>query len=110
MPTVFTEVIAAPPVPEPAEKIWTRAECERLDESGFFLGQRYELVQGRLINTMGQKRPHSNALRSMVILLDGIFGPLALQSRVPIDVAPSDNPINEPEPDVVVLKGDFRRI
>jgi hypothetical protein len=32
------------------------------------------------------------------------FGPLFVNPEAPIDVAPEDNPTNEPEPDIIVLK------
>ena len=36
-----------------------------------------------------------------------IFGRRMTNQGTPIDVAPEDNPANEPEPDLIVLKRDF---
>jgi len=33
-----------------------------------------------------------------------VFGPRRIETEVAIDVAPEDNPTNEPEPDIIVLK------
>jgi Uma2 family endonuclease len=37
----------------------------------------------------------------------GIFGETFINAGAPIDVAPEDNPMNEPEPDLIVLKRSF---
>jgi Uma2 family endonuclease len=65
--------------------------------------QRLELVEGELISKMGKKRPHVNALIFMQEWLIGIFGAKFVNPEAPIDVAPEDNPTNEPEPDIIVL-------
>ena len=38
---------------QPQRKVWTREEVARLGE--MFAGQRYELIEGDLINKMGPK-------------------------------------------------------
>jgi Uma2 family endonuclease len=52
---------------------------------------------------MGKKRPHVNALVAVQAWLVRTFGELYVNPEAPIDVAPEDNPTNEPEPDLVVL-------
>ena len=94
----------------PPRKKWTRAECEFLDTHGLMQGQRYELIEGELIDKMGMGKLHRLALALVIDCLFEIFGRLRVQSQVPIDVSPEDNPTNEPQPDVVVYRGDVREI
>src|SRR5690242_20722929 len=47
-----------PAVKDAPRKSWTREEVEAFERAGLFVGQRYELVEGELINKMGQKKPH----------------------------------------------------
>jgi Uma2 family endonuclease len=92
------------PVPtDPPRKRWTRAECAALESSGLWDQQRLELVDGELISKMGKKRPHVNALVAVQAWLVRTFGEQFVNPEAPIDVAPEDNPTNEPEPDLVVL-------
>ncbi len=65
--------------------------------------QRLELVDGELISKMGKKRPHVNALVAVQAWLVRTFGEQFVNPEAPIDVAPEDDPTNEPEPDLVVL-------
>jgi Uma2 family endonuclease len=88
---------------DPPRKLWTRAECTTLEASGLWDQQRLELVQGELISKMGKKRPHVNALVAVQAWLVRSFGEQFVNPEAPIDVAPEDNPTNEPEPDLVVL-------
>jgi len=74
-----------------------------LESSGLWDQQRLELVHGELISKMGKKRPHVNALVAVQAWLVRIFGEQFVNPEAPIDVAPEDNPTNEPEPDLVVL-------
>ena len=66
-----------------------------------------ELVEGELISKMGKKRPHVNALTLVQGWLVQVFGFQFVNAEAPIDVAPEDNPTNEPEPDLIVLKEDL---
>ena len=52
---------------------------------------------------MGLKRPHTIALTSVWGSLGQIFGGQPINTNATIDVAPEDNPANEPEPDLIVL-------
>ena len=74
MPTVLTEIPAAPPPPQPRRKVWTRAECERLEALGAFEGEHLELVQGELIDKIGKNRPHVIILNRLRGWLVNIFG------------------------------------
>ena len=73
--------------------------------SGLFAGQRIELIDGDLIEKMGQKPPHAQAIRLLNKFLLGVFGAERVQVQLPVDVAPEDQERNEPEPDLAVLAG-----
>jgi Uma2 family endonuclease len=62
-----------------------------------------ELIEGELINKMGKKRPHTNVMVALHLWLIRVFGGEYVNQEASIDVAPEDNPINEPQPDLVVL-------
>ena len=55
---------------------------------------------------MGKKRPHVSSFTVLQAWLMQVFGWRFVNSEAPIDVAPEDNPTNEPEPDVIVLQQD----
>jgi Uma2 family endonuclease len=104
MPTAVTEAPYRPVHAEPIRKRWTRAECEPLETAGLLDQQNLELVDGELISKMGKNRPHTNALTFIHLWLNRIFGGEFVNSETPIDVKPEDNPTNEPQPDLIVLK------
>ena len=95
MPTTLT---ATP------RKLWTRNQCEQLEQAGLLDQQRLELVDGELINKMGKNRPHVITLVWMMKWLNQVFGADFVNPECSIDVAPEDNPTNEPQPDLVVFK------
>jgi Uma2 family endonuclease len=101
MPTAVTEL---PPVSEPRRKVWTRAEVDALTSIGLFDQQKFELVEGELINTMGKRPAHVASLLFLRDWLAAIFGLPFVRHESPINVAPEDNAINEPEPDVILAK------
>jgi Uma2 family endonuclease len=107
MPTALTQTPPRPAPPEPPRKRWTRSEYVALESVGVFERQRLELVEGELIDKMGKKRPHVDAVALMVGWAIQAFGVRFVNSEAPIDVAPEDNPTNEPEPDLIVLKENY---
>jgi Uma2 family endonuclease len=107
MPTLLVEPPSRPLPPEPPRKRWTRAELAVLEGTGVLDQEHLELVDGDLINKMGKKRPHVNSLSLIYPCLIEVFGKQFINLNAPIDVAPEDNPTNEPEPDVIVLKRDL---
>jgi Uma2 family endonuclease len=102
MPTIVTDAPTQSTPLEVPRKKWTRAECEALASCGLWDQQKLELITGELITKMGKKRPHSNVFALLNVWLVGVFGSL-VNPETPIDVAPEDNPTNEPEPDFIVL-------
>jgi len=108
MPTAITEAPYHVAAAEPPRKRWTRAECEVLETTGLLNDQKLELVDGELINKMGKNRPHINVLAFVQEWLIEVFGKGVVNVETPIDVAPEDNPTNEPQPDIVVLKRPSR--
>jgi len=106
MPTTFTE-IPSPPAPlSPPRKRWTRTECAAIETLGLWDQERLELVEGELISKIGKRRPHVNASTLLMGWLVQVFGCQFVNPGAPVDVAPEDNPTNEPEPDLIVLKRD----
>ena len=103
VPTLVTHRPYRPVPTDPPRKLWTRVECATLEASGVWEQQRLELVRGELISKTGKKRPHVNALVAVQAWLVRSFGEQFVNPEAPIDVAPEDNPTNEPEPDLVVL-------
>lgn len=85
-------------------KTWTRQEIGLLDAAGVFEGQRFELIEGELIDKMGKKRQHVIATMLTARALRRIFAEEYVETEGPIDVAAEDNARNEPEPDVTVLR------
>jgi Uma2 family endonuclease len=107
MPASLTER-PSPPIPQnPPRKRWTRAECKTLEAAGIFDQQSVELVEGELIDKMGKKRPHVDAASLFHGSLIPLFGPRRVNHAAPIDVAPEDNPTNQPVPDLIVLTREY---
>jgi len=87
-------------------KRFTRDEVERWEKAGVFEGQRYELIDGDLIDKMGQNPPHAQAIRRSRIALGRVLNPDLIQVQVPIEVAVDDHESNLPQPDLYVLRED----
>jgi Uma2 family endonuclease len=93
-------------VQNPPRKRWTRAQCEKLEAAGIDL-QHVELIDGELIVKMSKNPPHVDAAALLLGWLIQVFGARFVNHEAPIDVAPEDNPTNEPVPDMLVLKRKF---
>jgi Uma2 family endonuclease len=87
----------------PARKRFTREEIDRLAETGVFTGQRYELIDGDLIDKMGQNPPHSSAIQLLLECLARFFAVGVIRVQHPMEAAPGDRERSLPEPDVAVL-------
>jgi Uma2 family endonuclease len=57
-----------------------------------------------LISRIGKNRPHVNAAMALMLRLMDACGRDRVDQEAPIDVAPGDNQINEPTPDLIVLR------
>jgi Uma2 family endonuclease len=89
--------------PPPPRKRFTRAEVQEMLEAGLFADQRCELIDGDLIDKMGQNPPHAVAIRRIKVVLTGIFGAEKILVQAPIEVAAAEQKWTWPEPDVAVL-------
>ena len=87
----------------PRRKRFTRADVEKMLDSGLFHGQSFELVNGDLIDKIGQKPSHATAIHRLMICLAEIFGLERVRVRLPIEVSNADRDVSWPEPDVAVL-------
>jgi len=84
-------------------KRFTREEFDRLIETGFFEGRRYELIDGDLIDKMGQNPPHAFAIQLALIWLGGFFNLNRIRVQLSIEASPTDRERSVPEPDLAVL-------
>jgi Uma2 family endonuclease len=84
-------------------KVWTREDAAKL--SDMFPGQRYELIEGDLINKMGQKPPHAYVIAVLTSILSLAF-PHRVRIQSPIVLPEPEGVWSEPEPDVVLLRKD----
>ena len=71
---------------------------------GYFVGQRYELIDGELIDKMGQNAPHASGISFVSEALAGIAGLRRLRIQLPMEAGAKDRDRSVPEPDVSVLR------
>ena len=91
-----------PDLPPSQRRLWTRDDCKFLVANGLLTG-RYELVNGDIVDKMGQNPPHAYVVMLLNAWLVSVFGGLYVRIQLPINVAAADSVINEPEPDAAVL-------
>jgi Uma2 family endonuclease len=97
-----------PPIPlDLPRKRWTRAECSTIEAAGLFDQQPVELVEGELLLKTRKSRSHVHLVALLSGWLMSVFGARFVNLHAPIDVAPQDNPTNEPQPDALVLKRSY---
>lgn len=90
---------------EPKPIRWTREQYYRMAELGFFQGKRVELIKGEIIEMSPMKSAHATAVRLIVGILREIFAKgFVVDSQLPMSLGRVD----EPEPDVCVVKGAVR--
>jgi Uma2 family endonuclease len=97
--------LVQPPVtgePSLPRKKWTREEVNRLLETDIFAGQRFELIDGELIDKMGQGPRHASAIQQLMVLLAAAFGLKNIRIQLPIEAGPKDQKWSQPEPDLAV--------
>lgn len=79
-----------------------------MHDAGVFEGQRYELIDGELIDKMGQHPPHSFSISQLLVALVRIFKSNQIRVQLPIQAAGKDRDWSMPEPDLAVLR-EFKR-
>jgi Uma2 family endonuclease len=102
-----TNPLSSPPYPDagyPRRKRWTRGDCKSLESTGLWEREKLELIEGDVVSKMGKSWPHVTSTALVMKWLAAVFGPLHAIQDAPIDVSPEDNPTNEPEPDLAVLR------
>ncbi|MES2462947.1 MAG: Uma2 family endonuclease [Armatimonadota bacterium] len=82
-------------------KRWTRDDCDFLERLGL-LPNRYELIDGEILEKVGQNRPHAIAVTLIIKWLISLFGGDFVQCQIPVEVADPDRPNYQPEPDASV--------
>lgn len=82
----------------------TRDEANRLESLGLLTG-RYELIEGELINKSGQAPAHAHVITCVMVWLAGVFE-CRVRCQSPIEVAPPDRQLSEPQPDIALLAED----
>jgi Uma2 family endonuclease len=85
-------------------KRFTRDEVERLMGTGIFDGERWELIDGELIDKMGQNPPHAAAIRLIHAWLVSLLGAKWVQVQLPIEASAADRERSLPEPDLSVIE------
>jgi Uma2 family endonuclease len=103
LPEPLEEILDLSAEPPPPRKRFTREEVEEMLEAGLPLIQRCELIDGDLIDKMGQNPPHAVAIRRIKVVLTEIFGAEKILVQAPIEVATADQKWTWPEPDIAVL-------
>jgi Uma2 family endonuclease len=85
---------------------WTRDEYYKMAELGFFQGKRVELIGGEIVEMSAMKSFHATAVSLLVRELGRIFNNknYDVRSQLPLSFGKMD----EPEPDIAVVKGDIR--
>jgi hypothetical protein len=86
-----------------ARKLWTIDEYERLSDFGFLEGH-YELIEGEIIEKMGQNQPYFITLFTIMRWLQETFGANSVITQTPITFRAQGGRNSKPEPDAAVLK------
>ncbi len=86
-------------------KRFTRDDVDHMAKLGLFEGQRLELLDGDLLEKMGQNPPHADAIPLLLKLLAAIFDLLRIRIQSPMEIAVEDRKYNLPEPDLLVRAG-----
>jgi Uma2 family endonuclease len=81
---------------------FTREDVNQMTDAGLFADRRFELIDGDLIDKMGQKPPHAEAIELLLDLLFEAFGPRRVRVQAPLEVSDADQKYNFPEPDLSV--------
>jgi Uma2 family endonuclease len=91
--------------PEPTTRRWRRVEYDRLVGLGMFVGERLELLDGRLVVREPQGSPHAAIVTHIGRVLATAVG-AGWHARLHAPLALDEE--SEPEPDVAVVSGEPR--
>ena len=102
----MTAVVESHPaqIPVEARRRLTREDCKALEAAGLLEWDRFELIDGGLIPKMPKSPLHSFALNLLLEWLRGVFGSRHVQHEVSINLKPSLDVTNQPEPDAIILR------
>lgn len=104
-PMIFEAVVEEKITDEPQRIKWTQEDYYRMTELGFFQGKKVELIEGEILETAPMKSPHATSVSLVSEVLRESFGKMFyVRSQLPLSFSKN----NEPEPDVVVVKGSIR--
>ena len=97
--------ILIPPDQElfPGRKRWTYKEVDQLIATGKLVG-RYELIDGEIIDKMGQNPQHSLSIMLVMQYLLTAFDARYVRVQLPILIPGEDGETNAPEPDGAVTR------
>ena len=103
-PMALTPTIPMQAVEPQPRKKFTRAEVDMLQSTGIFEGRRYELIDGDLIEKMGQIPPHAFALQLVLDWLVRLLPGNRIRVQSPMEASGKDRELSVPEPDFAVLR------
>lgn len=87
----------------PPRRRLTRGDRAVLELNGQLSGDRFELIEGDLVEKMPKNWPHTIAMIAFQTWLARAFGLDFFAPEAPTDVSLEDNPTSEPEPDFIVF-------
>jgi Uma2 family endonuclease len=71
---------------------------------GVFDGQRFELIDGELLDKMGQKPPHASTIVRLNAILSRLYPDARVRIQLPMEAGGSDCDRSVPEPDAAVMR------
>ena len=85
---------------------WTVDDAYRLHDLGFLDG-RFEILNGLVVEKMGQKPSHYFVIMRLTHWANQVFGDSFVRVRAPIRIPGPEGIYNEPEPDLAVTREDM---
>ena len=85
-------------------KRWTADDCRKIEAMGLLEPGTYELLDGEVVEKLGQNLPHSVACGRVFLALTLVFGPDYV--LMPVSIAVND--VDRPEPDAFVTHQPYR--
>jgi Uma2 family endonuclease len=91
---------------------FSRNDVERMLDAGLLRDRRFELIEGELIDKMGQNPPHAGVIQFLLEWFAHLFGVRKVRVQLSLEVSRADRDRNMPEPDLAIVaeaKADYRR-